>query len=140
MILKLLHIDVCRPMRTMSIGGVRYFLSFIDVFSRKIWVYVLKAKNMVLVRFKAWKTLAKRQSEHIVKVLRTHHGDKFVSKDINVFLHGKPCHLICRKKMRWRSKLIEPSWRWHSLIIQALYLNHEFWIEAMCIHAQPMFN
>ena len=34
-------------MKMMPIGGAMYFLTFIDNFSRKIWVYVLKAKNKV---------------------------------------------------------------------------------------------
>ena len=34
-------------MKTTSIGGGRYFLTFIDDFSRKVWVYVLKSKREV---------------------------------------------------------------------------------------------
>ena len=49
-ILKLVHSDVCGPMKTMFIGGARYFFTFIDNFSRKIWVYVLQAKSEVLAR------------------------------------------------------------------------------------------
>ena len=40
-----------------SLGGCRYFLSFIDDYSRMVWVYVLKNKNEVLERFKRWKIL-----------------------------------------------------------------------------------
>ena len=51
-ILKLVHSDIWWPIKTISIGGVRYFLTFIDDFSCKIWMYVLKAKKEVLARFK----------------------------------------------------------------------------------------
>jgi hypothetical protein len=34
--LKLVHTDLCGPMKTGSIGGIFYFLTFIDDFSRKI--------------------------------------------------------------------------------------------------------
>jgi hypothetical protein len=51
-ILELVHSDVCGPMKTASIGGARYFLTFIDNFSRKIWVYVFKSKSEVLAKFK----------------------------------------------------------------------------------------
>ena len=37
-----------------SIGGARYFLTFIDDFSQKTWVYVLKSKSKVLPSFKKW--------------------------------------------------------------------------------------
>ena len=34
--LKIVHLDVCGPMRTTSIGGARYFVTFIDDFSRNV--------------------------------------------------------------------------------------------------------
>jgi len=73
-------------MKTPFIGGARYFLIFIDDFSRKIWVYVLKSKKEVLVRFNKWKTLVERQSEHVVKVLRTDKDGKYISKAFDDFL------------------------------------------------------
>lgn len=41
--LSLVHTEICGPMKTSSIGGARYFVSFIDDFSRKIFVYFLKS-------------------------------------------------------------------------------------------------
>lgn len=78
--LELVHSDVCGPMKTLSLGGTRYFLTFIDDFSRKIWVLPLKAKNEVLEKFKAWKTLVERQSELKLKVFRSDNGGEFTSK------------------------------------------------------------
>ena len=43
--LELVHTDLCVPMKTQSIGGRFYFLTFIDDFSRKVWVYFLKHKS-----------------------------------------------------------------------------------------------
>lgn len=40
--LNLVHIDVCGPMPTMSLGGASYFAMFIDDYTRKVWVYPLK--------------------------------------------------------------------------------------------------
>jgi transposase InsO family protein len=89
-ILELVHSDVCGPTKTASIGGARYFLTFIDDFSSKIWVYVLKSKSEVLARFKEWKTLVERQSKHVVKVLRSDNGGEYISKAFVDFLsqHG----------------------------------------------------
>ena len=36
-VLELVHSDVCGPMKTLSFGGARYFVTFIDDFSRKMW-------------------------------------------------------------------------------------------------------
>jgi hypothetical protein len=44
-LLEIVHIDVCGPMRTTAHGGARYFFTFIDDFSRKTHVYLLKAKG-----------------------------------------------------------------------------------------------
>lgn len=49
--LELVHSDVCRSMKTTSIRGGRDFLTFIDDFSWKIWVYMLKCKSEVFERF-----------------------------------------------------------------------------------------
>ena len=49
---ELVYSNVCGSMKTLSIGGAWYFLIFIDDFLRKIWMYVLKSKSEVLVRFK----------------------------------------------------------------------------------------
>ena len=38
---------VCGPIEVEFLGGNRYFITFIDDTSRKVWVYVLKAKYHV---------------------------------------------------------------------------------------------
>ena len=40
--LQLVHTDVCGPIDPPSFGKRKYFLLFIDDFSRKSWVYFLK--------------------------------------------------------------------------------------------------
>ena len=55
--LALVHSDVCGPMPTLSMGGAAYFVTFIDDFSRKTWVYPLRRKDEVLSIFKHFVTL-----------------------------------------------------------------------------------
>ena len=43
--LNLVYFDVCGPMKTKTLGGSLYFVTFIDDHSRKIWVYTLKTKD-----------------------------------------------------------------------------------------------
>ncbi|KAE8681218.1 Indole-3-acetic acid inducible 11, putative isoform 1 [Hibiscus syriacus] len=47
-ILDYVHSDVWGPSTTSSLGGSRYYVTFIDDFSRKVWVYFLKQKSEVL--------------------------------------------------------------------------------------------
>jgi len=46
--LQLVHSDLCGPMQHKSFGGSRYFLTFIDDYTRKVFVYFLKSKDEVL--------------------------------------------------------------------------------------------
>jgi hypothetical protein len=46
-VLDLVHSDVCGPMTTSTLSGARYFVTFIDDHSRKVWVYPLKTKDQV---------------------------------------------------------------------------------------------
>ena len=50
--LRLVHSDVCGPMPTESIGGNKYFVTFIDDFSRCCAVYFLRNKSEVPDKFK----------------------------------------------------------------------------------------
>ena len=58
--LELVHTDVCGSMNISSIGGNNYFLTFIDDFSRKTLIYLLKSKDDVFHCFKIFKAFVER--------------------------------------------------------------------------------
>jgi hypothetical protein len=43
--LEIVHTDLCGPMQTPSLTGCVSFMTFIDDFSRKTWLYLLKQKS-----------------------------------------------------------------------------------------------
>jgi hypothetical protein len=47
-ILDIVHSDVCGPMPSNSLRGYVYYVTFIDDYSCKTWVYFLNFKNEVL--------------------------------------------------------------------------------------------
>jgi len=49
--LELVYIDVCGKASDPSLGGLLYFVIFIDDSSRKVWVYFLKHKSDVFEVF-----------------------------------------------------------------------------------------
>ena len=55
--LEIIHSDVCRPMTSSSLSRYLYYVSFIDDFSRKTWIYLLKSKDEVFSKFKEFKSL-----------------------------------------------------------------------------------
>jgi hypothetical protein len=86
-LLELVHNNVCGSMKTTSCGGARYFVTFIDDFSRKTHVYLLKAKGEVFDKFKAYKALVENQIDMKIKTLRSDNGGEIVSKKFDNFLH-----------------------------------------------------
>ena len=51
-ILGIVHSDVSGPMTATSLSGYVYYVSYIDDYSRKTWIYFLKGKNEVFSKFK----------------------------------------------------------------------------------------
>ena len=75
--LELIHSDVCGPMKVMTLGGARYFVTFIDDSSRKIWAYALKSKDQVLDKFKEFQASVERQTRKKVKCIRIDNGGEY---------------------------------------------------------------
>ncbi len=66
--------------------SARYFLTFIDDFSRKIHLYLLKAKGEMFEKFIQYEALMENKIGHKIKVLQSDNGGKFVSKKFDAFL------------------------------------------------------
>ena len=68
-VLDIVHSDVCGPMSTTSLSGYVYYVSFVDDYSRKTLVYLLKAKTEVFGKFKEFKALVENLTEWNIKTL-----------------------------------------------------------------------
>lgn len=79
--LELVHADICGPTRTTSLNNRRYFLLFVDDYTRMMWVYILEQKSEAFTKFLEFKALAEKQSGHQLKVFRTDRGGEFTSKE-----------------------------------------------------------
>uniref|UniRef100_A0A2N9H2K3 Integrase catalytic domain-containing protein n=1 Tax=Fagus sylvatica TaxID=28930 RepID=A0A2N9H2K3_FAGSY len=71
------HFDIWGPVKVAFKGGAQYFMSFIDDYSRKVWVYFLKNKSDAFATFKKWKVEAENQTERKLKCLRTDNGTEY---------------------------------------------------------------
>ena len=76
-VLDLVYSDVCGPMKTKTLGGSYYFVTFIDDHSRKLWAYTLKTKDQVLETFKQFHALVERQTGKKLKCIRTDNGGEY---------------------------------------------------------------
>jgi transposase InsO family protein len=64
-----------------SISGYVYYVSFIDDYSRKTWLYFLKSKDEVFSEFKEFKALIENISKRKIKILRSDNGGEYTSKE-----------------------------------------------------------
>ncbi|RVX02202.1 Retrovirus-related Pol polyprotein from transposon TNT 1-94 [Vitis vinifera] len=76
--LELVYTDLWGPSPVASLGGSRYYITFIDDSSRKVWVYFLKNKSDVIVTFKKWKVMVETETGLKVKCLRSDNGGEYI--------------------------------------------------------------
>ena len=67
-------------MSSTSLSGFEYYITFIDDYSRKTWIYFLKAKSEVFEKFKEFKALIENLSDKRIKTLRSDNGREYTSK------------------------------------------------------------
>lgn len=97
-ILDLVHLDVCGSMIVPSLGGFSYYVIFIDDFSWKTWIYLMKTKDEVFSRFHDFRAQVESLTGKQIRVLRSDNGGEYTSKDFNDFC----------KKARIKRELIVP--------------------------------
>ena len=83
--LDLVHIDLCGPMQTPSLTGNVYFMTFIDDYSRKTWVYLLKQESQAFDVFKFFKAMAEKESNKFIKVWISNKGGEYMSNEFMEF-------------------------------------------------------
>jgi hypothetical protein len=73
-----------------SFSGCKYFLTLINDFSRRTWVYFLKIKSGVFDKFLAYKALVEKQFGRQPQILRTYNGGLiFTGSDPKILNHVK---------------------------------------------------
>ena len=77
----MVHPDVCVPVSATSLSGYVYYVSFIDDYSRRTWIYFLKGKDEVLEIFKKFKALVENLSENNIKTLISDNEGEFTSNE-----------------------------------------------------------
>jgi Integrase core domain len=84
-VLKLVHTDLCGTMEMNSMGGSKYFMLFIDDFSRMTWVLFITYKSEAFKMFKKFKAMAETQTSMKLKALRSDRGGEYQSIEFKQF-------------------------------------------------------
>ncbi|KAL4309312.1 hypothetical protein GQ457_01G041280 [Hibiscus cannabinus] len=87
-VLELVHSDVWQAPVT-SLGGAKYFVSFIDDYSRRCWVYPIKKKADVFSTFKVFKARVELDSGNKIKCFRSDNGGEYTSDEFDDFCRNE---------------------------------------------------
>ena len=71
---QLVHSDVCGPISKNSIGGSKYFVTFVDDYSRCCSVYFIKHKSEVQDKFKEFEAVTTNDCGKRIGALRSDNG------------------------------------------------------------------
>jgi transposase InsO family protein len=80
-ILERVHSDVCGPFSTASTTKHRYYVIFVDDFSRKCWIYFMQKKDQTFSKFCEFKALVEKDTGKKVKALRRDNGGEYISNE-----------------------------------------------------------
>lgn len=78
-----------------SVGRNKYYLSFIDDFSKFTWIYLLRGKSKVFQCFHDFQSLVERQFNRKIKAVQTDWGGEYQSLISFFQLMGISCHVSC---------------------------------------------
>eukprot|EP00253_Pinus_taeda_P004958 PITA_04958 len=66
-----------------SLGSFLYYVTFIDDFYHKTWIYFMNTKDKVFSRFQVFKAQVGNLIGNKIKVLRSDNGEVYNSRDFN---------------------------------------------------------
>lgn len=95
-LLQIIHSDVNGPLNPIGFGGEKYFVSFIDDFSKLARVYCIKQKSDVYKCFVDYINLMQNQTRKRIKEIRCDNGTEYLNKNFFELAHQygiiiKPC-------------------------------------------------
>ncbi|RVW95242.1 Retrovirus-related Pol polyprotein from transposon TNT 1-94 [Vitis vinifera] len=79
-LLECIHSDIWGPYSIPTINGHKYFISFIDDFSRYSYVYLIREKSEALDVFKIYKAEVENQLNRRIKSVRSDRGGEYYGR------------------------------------------------------------
>jgi len=79
----IIHTDIWGPFTTPCMNGQEYFITFIDDFTRYMYLYLLKDKSEALDAFKVYKAEVEKQSGLNIKIVRSDRGGEYYGRFVD---------------------------------------------------------
>ncbi|CAL5399137.1 unnamed protein product [Camellia sinensis] len=93
----LIHSDIWGPSPTPTMGGARYFVVFVDDFSRFTWLFLMKNRSELKQLYYNFSAMVKTQFSKTIKLFRSDNAMEYKDFDFLSFLqsHGTQPHRSC---------------------------------------------
>ena len=134
--LDIIHSDVCGPIKVPSIGGSKYFITFIDDYTKYFTVYMMKHKDEALQKFIEFSNLVKNLFGYGIKKIRSDNGGEYINYKFDNFL--KQCGIIRERTVPYSPQQNGVSERANRTLMESVRsllhfagLPKEFWAEAL---------
>lgn len=82
----LIHSDIWGPSPISSVNGFRYFVLFIDDYSRFTWIYFLKHRSELPQIYISFAKMIKTYFSSVIKILRTDNAMEYQDSSLLQFL------------------------------------------------------
>jgi transposase InsO family protein len=132
-LLGIAHSDLCSVIIP-TYGGCMYFITFIDHFSRKTWVYFLRQKSEVVDAFKTVKALIEKQSGCQIKAHRTNRDQEYLV-DTNFYEQHEIQHRLTTKYTLQHNEVVERKNKtivdMVRCMLKAKQMSTKFWMEVV---------
>jgi len=154
----LVHSDIWGPSRVASVLGFRYFVTFIDDFSRCTWVFLMQRRSELFHIFEKFHNEIKNQFGVSIKILRSDNAKEYFNTPLTTLLesegilHESSCpntpqqNGVSERKNRHlvetaRTMLLHykvPSCFWGDAILHSCYLINR--MPSSVLHSKIPYN
>ena len=80
------HLDVWGPAQVTTLGECRYYVMFIEDFSRHTWIYPMRQKSEVFQHIQRFKTEVEKTTSRHVRCLQSDGGKEYFSDEFTAYL------------------------------------------------------
>lgn len=85
-VLERIHSDICGPFKQTGVNGSKYFITFVDDYSRLVKVYTIKSRDEVPRVFQHYKNLMENQTGERIKIFRSDNAAEYKGGEMRKIL------------------------------------------------------